>query len=61
MIHRFFRHIKEGFVGFKRHLGMSLSSAGAVTLTLLLVGLFIILSANLAYLTKDIENSISLV
>ena len=61
MIHRFFRHIKEGFVGFKRHLGMSLSSAGAVTLTLLLVGLFIILSVNLAYLTKDIENSISLV
>ena len=61
MIHRVFRHIKEGFVGFKRHLGMSLSSAGAVTLTLLLVGLFIILSVNLAYLTKDIENSISLV
>lgn len=61
MIRRFFRHIREGFVGFRRHLGMSLSSASAVTLTLLLVGLFMILSANLANLSKEIENSISLV
>lgn len=61
MIHRFFHHIKEGFVGFKRHLGMSLSSVGAVTLTLLLVGLFIMLSVNLAFLSQSIEKSISLV
>ena len=61
MFHRFFRHIKEGFVGVRRHIGMALSSASAVTITLLLVGLFLLLSANLAVLSKDIEDSISLV
>ena len=61
MFHRFIRHIKEGFVGVRRHIGMALSSASAVTITLLLVGLFLLLSANLAVLTKDIEDSISLV
>ena len=61
MFHRFFRHIKEGFLGVRRHIGMALSSASAVTITLLLVGLFLLLSANLAVLSKDIEDSISLV
>ena len=61
MIHRFFRHIKEGFIGVKRHLGISLSSAMAVTLTLLLVGVFIVLSANIVNVSQDIENSISMV
>ncbi|MBQ1477960.1 MAG: permease-like cell division protein FtsX [Erysipelotrichaceae bacterium] len=60
MIRRFFKHIKEGFVGVKRHLGMAMSSASAVTITLLLVGLFLMLSANLSVLTKEIESSISL-
>ncbi len=61
MFHRFVRHIKEGFLGVRRHIGMALSSASAVTITLLLVGLFLLLSANLAVLSKDIEDSISLV
>ena len=61
MFHRFVRHVKEGFLGVRRHIGMALSSASAVTITLLLVGLFLLLSANLAVLSKDIEDSISLV
>ena len=61
MFRRFFRHIKEGFVGFRRHLGMALSSTSAVTITLILVGMFLLLTANLAVLTQDIEDSISLV
>lgn len=61
MFNRFFRHIKEGFIGVKRHFAMAISSASAVTITLLLVGVFTVLAANLTYLTKEIEESISLV
>jgi len=58
---RFFRHIREGFVGVKRHFGMAFSASSAVTITLLLVGVFTVFAANMAYLTKEIEQSISLV
>lgn len=60
-IRRFFRHIKEGFLGVKRHFGMAVSSASAVTITLLLVGVFAVFAYNLSYLTQEIESSISLV
>ena len=60
-IRRFFRHIKEGFLGVKRHFGMAVSSASAVTITLLLVGVFAVFALNLSYLTREIESSISLV
>lgn len=60
-IRRFFRHIKEGFLGVKRHFGMAVSSASAVTITLLLVGVFAVFAFNLSYLTQEIESSISLV
>ena len=58
---RFFRHIKEGFIGVKRHLAMALSSASAVTISLAMVGVFSLLAVNVAYLTQEIEQSISLV
>lgn len=58
---RFFRHIKEGFIGVKRHFAMAISSASAVTITLTMVGVFGILAVNMAYLSQEIEQSISLV
>lgn len=58
---RFARHIREGFIGVKRHFAMAFSSASAITITLLLVGVFAAFAANLAMLTKEIEQSISLV
>ena len=60
MFRRFFRHVKEGFVGVGRHFGMAASSIATVTITLLLVGFFLILTYNLNVITKDIEGSISL-
>lgn len=60
MIRRFFRHIKEGFYGVGRHLGMALSSASAVMITLLLIALFMMLTANLYQMTRTIEDSISI-
>ena len=58
---RFIRHIKEGFIGVKRHFAMAISSASAVTITLTMVGVFGILAVNMAYLSQEIEQSISLV
>ncbi len=58
---RFFRHLREGFIGVKRHFGMAFSASSAVTITLLLVGAFGVFAVNMAYLTKEIEQSISLV
>jgi len=58
---RFFRHIKEGFIGVKRHFGNAVSSASAVTITLLLLGVFVVFAINLNRLTQEIEQSLSLV
>ena len=60
MISRFFRHIRDGFVGVKRHFGNALSSIAAVTITLLLIGVFVVLFLNIRSLTEEIEGSISL-
>ncbi len=60
MFRRFFRHIKEGFFGVFRHLGMALSSASAVMITLILIGLFLIVTINLYDMTRTIEESISI-
>ncbi len=61
MFRRFFRHIKEGFIGVRRHFGMAFSSATAVTITLTMIGVFAVLVSNVAFLTQEIEQSISLV
>ena len=60
MFRRFARHIKEGFIGIGRHFSMAISSIASVTITLLLIGLFLVLTVNLSVLTKEVENSISL-
>ena len=61
IIRRFFRHIREGFIGVKRHFAMAVSSASAITITILLVGAFAIFALNMAFLTQEIEQSISMV
>lgn len=61
MFHRLGRHIKEGFIGVKRHFSMAISSASAVMITLTLVGFFSVLMINMAYMTSEVEKSISLV
>ena len=58
---RFFKHIKEGFIGVKRHFGNAISSASAVTITLLLLGVFVVFAVNLNRLSQEIEQSLSLV
>ncbi len=61
MFHRFARHVKEGFVGVGRHFGMAFSSIIAVTITLVLISVFVVLTWNLQTITSTIESSINIV
>lgn len=61
MFHRFARHVKEGFIGVGRHFGMAVSSISAVTITLVIIAVFVVLTWNLQTVTNTIESSISIV
>ncbi len=52
------RHFKEAYHGLSRNAVMTLSSATAVTVTLLLIGVFFILAMNLDSFTKSVENDV---
>ena len=60
MIKRGLRHIKEGFVGVYRHAAMSVSSCFAVTVTLIMIGLFLIISGNLQKITTGVEGDLQI-
>ncbi len=60
MVNNFFRHIKEGFFGVGRHGAMSISSASAVTITLIIVSIFYIFSMNVQQFTKGIEQTVQI-
>ena len=54
------RPIKEGFRGVGRHWAMSISSAMAVTVTLLIVSLFLVFSYPLQKFTRNFESSMEI-
>lgn len=60
MIHRFFRHIKEGFNNVFRNFAMSVSSASAVTITLILVGAFFIITTNIVSISSSIKSNLTI-
>lgn len=60
MIRRFFRHIKEGFKNVTRNFAMSISSVSAVTITLLLVGSFFIITTNIASISSSIKSNLTI-
>lgn len=55
-----FRGFKEGLMGVFRHIAMSISSAIAVTVTLLIISIFLLLSFHLEKFTKTIETSMQI-
>ncbi|NCB33591.1 MAG: ABC transporter permease, partial [Erysipelotrichia bacterium] len=60
MINRFFRPLREGFRGVFRHWAMSFSSAIAVTITLLIISMFILFSFNMKQFTGELESSVQI-
>ena len=60
MIKRFFRHIKEGVSNVSRNGAMSIASVSAVTITLILVSVFIILAINVQQITNSVEDQLTI-
>ncbi len=59
-MNKILRVFKEGWQGVKRHGAMSFASASAVTMTLLIIGAFFILNANIQKISSGIENSVEI-
>lgn len=59
-MNRIFRHIKEGFINVFRNLAMSISSITAVTITLILVAVFVIISANITSISDSIKSNLNI-
>ncbi len=54
------RHVRESFKSIRRNSWMTFASVSAVTVTLLLVGVFIVIMMNLNQLGKNIENDVEI-
>lgn len=59
MIRTFFSHILESIKSLKRNGWMTIASASAVTITLVLVGIFMAVIFNATKLAKDIEENVT--
>lgn len=54
------RVIREGLTGVKRHSAMSFSSASAVTMTLLIIGAFLLVNTNIQKIATGIESTVEI-
>lgn len=57
---RLFRPIKEGFFGVTRNLAMAISSISSVTVTLLIMSFFLLLSVNIESITYRLEEAVQI-
>ncbi|MEG0258988.1 MAG: permease-like cell division protein FtsX [Lysinibacillus sp.] len=56
----FKRHVRESLKSLKRNSWMTFASVSAVTVTLLLVGVFAIIMMNLSKIATDVENDVEI-
>ena len=54
----FFRHVKDSLRSLRRNGWMSVAAVSAVTVTLLLVGIFMALIFNLRHISQQVENDV---
>jgi len=57
----FFRNIRDGFKSVGRNLSLSIASISCITITLLIVGIALILAANIESVTKRIKEDFTIV
>lgn len=57
---RIIRHLKDGFLGVFRHFALAFSSMSSMTVTLLLMSIFMLLSQNINQITQQIEENVSI-
>ena len=56
----FFRSIKNGFKSISRNFSLSLASVICTTITLVIVAIAMVVSANINNFTKDLENTLTI-
>jgi len=54
------RHLKEAVLGITRHFAMSLSAASAVTVTLLLMSILVLIIGNVSQITVNLQESVTI-
>jgi len=59
-MYRITRHFKEAFFGLIRHGGMTFSSVLAVTITLTLMSLFLMISLNVRQITTSVQGEVQI-
>ncbi len=59
-MHRITRHFKEAFYGLIRHGGMTFSSVLAVTITLTLMSLFLMISFNIRQISETVQGEVQI-
>lgn len=60
-LYRYFKfHIKTAYKNITRHLGMTFSASFAVTLTLILISAFMLITSNLSNFTYHIEEQLTI-
>ena len=57
----FFRSIKNGFKSISRNFSLSLASVICTTITLVIVAIATIISANINNFTKDLESTLTVI
>lgn len=57
---RVFRHLTSGFQGVSRNFAMALSSISSVTVTLIIMAFFLVLSINIDKITANLEESVEI-
>lgn len=57
---RLLRHFKEAFIGLIRHMAMTLSSMSTISITLLFVGMFLLITMNIQQFTFAVEGSVNI-
>lgn len=60
MISRVLRHVKESTRNLRRNSWMTFASVSAVTVTLFMLGLFLLLSVNISYMADQMENNVEI-
>lgn len=58
---RLFRHLKTAVKGLYRNGWIAVSTITAVTITLLITGVFILMALNVTYFTKNIEETVQVI
>ncbi|MBD1372210.1 ABC transporter permease [Hazenella sp. IB182357] len=54
------RHLREAYRGLRRNTWMSFAAVSAVSVTLLIFGVFLVLAFNISYMAKEVDKTVGI-